>query len=181
MDEITVAGIRSWKPCYDPSRYLPEDWSGSALDILRQEQIPPADRLWAVLRQEVLSDRTLRLLACAYMRRTPLEDGRTVWDLLTDPRSRAAVEIAERHARGDATAGELSAAEDAAWDATGAAVAGSAAWAAAWAATLAAARDATEVSFWAAARAAAEKAQVAVTIEIIEAEASVQELEGRDG
>lgn len=38
----------------------------------------------------------LRRFACWCVRNTPLGDGRTTWDLLTDPRSRAAVEAKER-------------------------------------------------------------------------------------
>jgi len=86
------------------------------------------------------ASRMLRLFACWCGRNTKLADGRTVWDLLTDPRSRKAVEVAERYANGQATKGELAAAGaaaraaaraaagDAAWAAAGAA-AGDAAWA----------------------------------------------------
>jgi len=56
----------------------------------------------------------LRLIAAECVRKTPLADGRTVWDLLTDPRSRAAVETSERFARGEATEEELAAASSAA-------------------------------------------------------------------
>lgn len=42
---------------------------------------------------------------------------RQVQHLMTDPRSIAALDVAERHARGDATDAELSAAGAAAWDA----------------------------------------------------------------
>ena len=57
------------------------------------------------------------LIACACVRETPLADGRRVWDLLTDPRSRNAVEVAERFAVGEATEEDRAAARAAAWDA----------------------------------------------------------------
>ena len=78
----------------------------------------------------------LRLWGCWCIRNTKLADGRTVWDLLADPRSRNAVETAERFAQGEATREELAAAwaaGDAAGDAAGAAWdAWNAARAAAW-------------------------------------------------
>ena len=51
---------------------------------------------------------------CWCVRHTPIGDGRVAWDLLTDPRSRAAVETKERWLRGEATDNELAAARDAA-------------------------------------------------------------------
>ena len=102
-------------------------------------------------------DRTLRLFAIWCARNTPLADGRVTGDLLTDPRSLAALDVAERYAAGKATDEELAAARDAAWaaasDAAGDA-ARDAAWAAAW--------DAAEAS-WAAARDAARDAAGAAT------------------
>ena len=70
-------------------------------------------------------DRTLRLFAIWCARNTPLGDGRVTGDLLTDPRSLAALEVAERYAHGQATDEELAAARAAA-----ATVAASAAYAA---------------------------------------------------
>lgn len=63
---------------------------------------------------------------------------RQVAHLMTDPRSIAAMDVAERHADGDATDAEL----DAAW-----AAARAAAWAAAWAAASDAASDAQKNKF----------------------------------
>lgn len=91
----------------------PEEWLASAnpqpmLDVVSS---------W-------VSDRKLRLFACACCRQ--------VWDLLTDPRSRQAVEVAERYADGQATAGELvvakNAARSAAWAARSLANSANAAW-----------------------------------------------------
>ena len=62
-------------------------------------------------------DRTLRLFAVWCARGTPLPDGRKTGDLLTDPRSLAALEVAERYANARATDEELAAAWDAAWEA----------------------------------------------------------------
>ena len=59
--------------------------------------------------------RMLRLFAVWCARNTPLSDGRKTRDLLTDPRSLAALEVAERYAHGNATDKELAAARDAAW------------------------------------------------------------------
>jgi hypothetical protein len=89
--------------------------------------------LWTATRPGVFSDSILRKLACRFVRETPLSDGRKIWDLLTDERSRKAVEVAEAYADGKATDGELQAAYAAADDA---------AEAAAYAAADAAARDA---------------------------------------
>ena len=86
-----------------------------------------------------------RLYACWCVRNTPLADGRKVWDLLTDPRSRAAVEVAERYAVGEATLAELNEARSAA--------------AYAYAAADAAAADAAYAAADADARIAARKAQ----------------------
>ena len=108
---------------------------------------------------EGLSDKQLRLFAVRCARR--------VQHLMTDPRSVAALDVAERYAKGEATDDELSAARaaamsaatDAAWAASAAeAAAWTAAWDAAWAASAAAsaaAWDATRDAASAAASAAA--------------------------
>ena len=66
--------------------------------------------IWTVTRPNVFTDSVLRKLACRFVRETPLSDGRKVWDLLTDERSRKAVEVAEAYADGKATYEELEAA-----------------------------------------------------------------------
>ena len=69
------------------------------------------------------------------MRLYAVDCARSVQYLMTDPRSIAAIDVAERHAYGKATDSELDAARDAAWDA-----ARDAAWDAAWVAAWVAAR-----------------------------------------
>ena len=93
---------------------------------------------------EGLSDKQLRLFAVRCARR--------VQHLMPDPRSIAALDVAERHANGQATDDELSAAVDAAWDARDAAAD--------------AARDAARVSM--AARAARDAASVSMAVGDVE-------------
>lgn len=57
--------------------------------------------------KKLVSDRKLRLFACACCRQ--------VWHLLTDPRSRKAVEVAERYADGLVTVDDLAGAADGAY------------------------------------------------------------------
>ena len=112
----------------------------------------PQWMLWALEATGVMDDKKRRLFSCWCVRNTPLLDGRKVWDLLTDKRSRKAVEVAERFADGRATEDEL----NAAWGAA------NAAWGAAYAARGAAdaARGAADAA-WGAAKPAWEAADAA--------------------
>ena len=96
-----------------------------------------ADALWC-LRAVTGHDREIRLYAVWCARR--------VQHLMIDPRSIAALDVAERYANNLATEHDLEAARDAA---------GEAAWDAAWAAAWAAAGDAAWAAAWAAAGGAA--------------------------
>ncbi len=123
------------------------------------------DALWC-LRAVEGHDRDIRLLAVAYARR--------MQHLMTDPRSLAALDVAERHALGAATDDELQSAWEAAREAAAvAAWAADAAWAAA--AAVAASADADA----AAAEAAAVAAAVAARAEALDAELRWQETELR--
>lgn len=87
------ADVREWAK----GRTLKEAW----------ETCPRADwMLWLLQHLGYVDDHTLRLFACWCAQQ--------VWNLLHDPRSRAAVNVAKRYARGDATVEELAAAETAA-------------------------------------------------------------------
>jgi hypothetical protein len=141
--------FREAKACYDPADVLGEDWNGTALDILDHPQIPSEDKIWAVCAKGALPESVQWLMAVAFVRETPLHDGRNVVDLSTDERSLKALEVIELHALGRATDGELDAArgaaKDAAMDAAGdvaEAAAATATWAAAGAGAGAAAGDA---------------------------------------
>jgi len=152
----TLNRIRAHSPCAEGWEKLLRHLGKTAAD---DEPLPFAaildsngldDALWCC-RSAPEYDREWRLFSvwCA----------RQVQHLLTDPRSVAALDVAERYANGDATGEELAAAwsaADAAWTAARAAsAAADAAWTAARAASAAA--DAA----WAAARAAADAAWAA--------------------
>ncbi len=154
MKRISLSMIRSWGPCYDPAMKVSEDWSGTVLDVLALDNVSAEDKLWLVLREDLLSAKLLRLFAvsCA----------RDVQHLMTDERSIRAIDAEERYAHGLATDEELRAAWAAAWDAAWDAArdaardaAWAAAWAAAWDAAWAATRGAAWNAAWVAARGAA--------------------------
>jgi hypothetical protein len=140
MITTTLARIRAHDPCESGWKKLLRGLGKTTAD---DEPLPFSkiveingldDALWCC-RAEPQYDREWRLFAVWCARR--------VQHLMKDPRSIAAIDVAERYANGKATREEL----DAAWAAAGGA-AGAAAWAAAGDAALGAAGDAA----WAAER-----------------------------
>ena len=172
MKKITRELLRDWYACYSDDRIhelVPVEGLTPA-QVLDRTDVPVEDRLWVVLRESVIPRRELHLLACKWAREALAVVGNP------DPRSVAAIDCAERFARGKATTEELAAAWDSACAAACAAAcdaacdaacsaACDAAWAAAraaaWAAAWAAARDAVRDAVRDDARAAARAAQVA--------------------
>ena len=165
MSTTTLNAIRAHGPCADGWKKLlnhlgktgADDEPLSLLTILDSNGLD--DALWC-LRAMPEHNKHWRLYAvwCA----------RQVQHLMTDARSVAALDVAERHAHGTASDQELAAAGDAARDAAGDAsrdaagdAAGDASRAAAWAAAWAAALDASRAAAWAAAWAASRAAQTA--------------------
>lgn len=152
----TLNEIRAHSPCADGWRKLLTHLGKTKAD---DEPLPISavldsngvdDAIWC-LRAVSGHNREIRLFAvwCA----------RQVQHLMTDPRSLAAMDVAERYALGHATERELAAAGAAAWAAAGAAewaaagAGGAAAWDAAWdaaaSATVAATGAATGDAAWA--------------------------------
>ena len=136
MIYTTLNRIREHGPCSDGWAKLLRHLGKTQADdeplalgtILKSNGLD--DALWC-LRAVDERQREMRLYAvwCA----------RQVQHLITDPRSLAALDVAERHANGDATDEELGAARAAARDAASAA---------AWDAARAAARDAARDAAW---------------------------------
>ena len=148
---VTVADVMKWQPCgwdgadngknYTEARVCAL-FAGrkrlTALDVLALD-IPVEDRLWAVLREELIDACTLRLFGCDCAERDLArrkKSGETI-----RPEDRAAIRVSRRYAVGKATLTELAAAGAAAG--------------AARAAAGGAARDAARGAAWDAARGAA--------------------------
>ena len=122
---------------------------------LRDSRVPIDDRVWLGI--TLLDDPRRRLFACDCAEWSLGRERDAGHEL--DPRSWAAVEVARRYARGEATDEELAAARDSAWAAAWTAARNSArtaAWAAsrdsAWTAAWTAARDSIWTAAWAASR-----------------------------
>ena len=156
------------------------DWIASLPKTYNAKQIwgackRPDWMLWYLERNVYKNDPRFRLAACAFVRRTPIGGGKFVLDLLSDDRSRRAVEVSELHAAGLATDADLNFAYAAAYAAADAArayyAADAAAYAAAYAADAAdaanAAHGAADAAARAAARAAADAAAYAAQCNII--------------
>jgi hypothetical protein len=151
MIHTTLNRIREQSPCADGWTKLlkhlgktkPDDEPVSFVTILESNGLD--DALWCCRAEPEQA---------ALWRHFAVDCAESVRHLMTDARSTAALDVARRHANGEATDNELSAARDAAWDAAWDA-ARAAAWDAAWDAARAAARDAARAAARDAARAAA--------------------------
>jgi hypothetical protein len=169
LKKFTIEDIRSWGPCYDPTRHLPEGWKGNALEIAENGNVPFVDVLWVVARKGIIPEKLQRRFAayCAaealFLVKSPVAAS---WE---------GVKAAIKFSTGSITKDKLATAGNEAWDAARAAAraaagAGNEAWAAAeaaawatagneaWDAAWDVARDAAEAAAWAAARDAARDA-----------------------
>ena len=102
--KITRMMLRRWGACYSDQRIaslVPE--SGLTPLEIAELAIPPEDRMWVLLREEVIPSRDLRLLACGWAEESCRMAG---WH---DARSLAAIAVARRFAVGEATEGERAA------------------------------------------------------------------------
>ena len=138
--KITYAQIKALDPCYDPSKFIPVDYEGTLIDILKMTNVPVKERLWIVVQHTNMTDKQLHLygLACARMAE----------QYTTDLRVKECNDTTEAYINGRTTIGQLIAAESAAWSA----------WSAAWSAAESAAWSAAESAAWSAAWSAAESA-----------------------
>ena len=165
---ITTEQIMSWNTCDRCNEGIVSDLIGAGKTPIEIAElgIPAEDRLWVLLRNDVIPEIQLHSLACDF--------AQEVAHLNPDPRVQAAIDAKRKWIAGQISDKELAAAEAAgaaAWSAAGAAAraaawsaareaAGAAAWKAAREAAGAAAREAAWSASGAAAGAAAREKQL---------------------
>lgn len=145
MKTITYDDFVSFKPCWladEEERYeyaaqlaryraMRDEWS--AIDILRLDDVDVEDRMWLVLREELIDAPFLHEFACRCAERALSRIDKP------DERSVAAIEARRKWMRGEISDDEMDAACAAARDA---------AWYAAWYAACAAVRDVPCAEAW---------------------------------
>lgn len=191
MKTITYEDFVSFNPCWLTDdeerdehadqlagyRAIRDKWS--ALDILRLDDVDAEDRLWLVLREELIDAPIMHEFGCRCAERALARIDKP------DARSVAAIKAKRRWLRGEISDDELLASWSAAWYAASAAVraaardaakaaecaaARDAAWYAAWYAAMAAARAASWAAAWAAIKAAEREWQIAELMRMLEAQ-----------
>ena len=153
MKTITYEDFVSFKPCWLTDeeerderaeqlagyRAMRDEWS--ALDILRLDEVDAEDRLWLVLREELIDAPILHEFACRCAERALSRIDKP------DERSVAAIEAKRKWLRGELSDSDLYAVRSAA-RAAKRAVPLDAAWAAAWSAAWSAERAAAWYAAW---------------------------------
>lgn len=115
LKKATIEDLISWGPCYGNAkirRIVGGVTEFDALDVLKRDDIRARDRLWVVLRREMLDEKTMQLFSC-YAARSVLDIYER--DHPGDSRPRTAIDIAERYANGNATYAEMRGARNDAW------------------------------------------------------------------
>lgn len=113
ISRMTVEEVCALDHCYDSSADIhalaggQDTWS--ALEILDHPDVPFDDKLWLVLREDLIPAPMLHEIACRF--------AETVSHLWEDPRCRAAVDAKRAWLRGEIDDVELAAAREAAGDA----------------------------------------------------------------
>jgi len=145
---ITTEQIMSWRPCgrYDESIVSGLIGDGKTPLEIAELEITIEDRLWVLLRTEIIPEMDLHSIACDF--------AQAVSHLNQDPRVQAAIDAKRKWIVGQISDEELEAARAAAWAATWEA-ARAAAMAVAMAAAMAAARATARAAAMAAAMEAA--------------------------
>lgn len=90
-----IAYLKSLRACSEATAFAEQYGSmQEAWEACRR----PDWMMWLLSRVNHQDDSAYRRYACWCVRNTPMADGRTVWDMLTDDRSKSAVAMASRAA-----------------------------------------------------------------------------------
>ena len=132
MLSVTIDQVLSWKPCKEYTlerieRLFAGRETVNVHDVLAMD-ISDADKLWAVLREELIPAETLHEFACRVAEKALLAEREAGKE--PDERSWAAIDAKRKWLKGEATDEELASAEVVAW----------AAWEVAW--------EAAEAASW---------------------------------
>ena len=90
--------VKKYKPCEEGVEWLCEF---NTLEEAWYACNNPEWMLWAAQALEFGDDDDFRLMLCRCIRETPIGDGRTTWDLLTDLKFKEAMETIEQIIRGE--------------------------------------------------------------------------------
>jgi hypothetical protein len=127
LKTINFRTLKHWGPCYEPERLaaFAKEPSRTPLEVATLKtgpwrKVSAGDRLWVLLRPQIIPERELRLLACDFAERALKREQKAGRE--PNARSWAAIKVSRRFADGKATAEELAAAEAAAWAAGAAAL-----------------------------------------------------------
>jgi len=163
LKRFTIDQVMPWRPCYSREEVAAVfgRYKYMTLARLLASKLSDADKLWCLLRPEVIPEKQLHLLACEYAERALKRERKAGRE--PDPRSWAAVETKRRWVAGEASDEELSAAR-----ASARAAARASASARAWAAASA------EASAWASASASASASAWAAASAWVSASASAE-------
>jgi len=97
--KITYKQIKSFSPCYKPGSIgIMSDYEATIPDFINEYRYKVnnlSDIMWTLCRHDFMTDKELRLFA--------VWSARQVQHLMTDQRSFAALDIAEKYANGNAT------------------------------------------------------------------------------
>ena len=111
MKDLTLAEFcRAYDACIDGYAYG-RGLTPKGGDAMMSEVWPLMDNWeymrWVLSREGVLTKRERVALSVRFIRETHLQDGRTVYDLLTDKRSIDAIAVCEAYIKGDASDADL--------------------------------------------------------------------------
>lgn len=98
LKTLALADFEQFNPSYNLKECYGK-FSGTILDILKDERIPSLHRIWAFTRKGIVDTSVLQKFA--------IRCAKEIQHLMEEPRSIKAIEVAERYINGESTREEL--------------------------------------------------------------------------